>query len=163
MEGSHIPGQRLGGTRQNTSPDAPGHTLRDKEPAPYWIRGPTSSIRATDSPLSVAKATIPFSTTACPVAERGIEFVFLSIWRTVLPRRCRRPTPSPATLSASRWTAPVYPSPSGGLLHATATSVQLPACRFNLHFRPGRGLSLMAATSPSSTNRFRTLAKVASR
>ena len=63
------------------------------------------------------------------------------------------------TLPASNWGVQ-FICPSGGLLHAMATRCAscLPS---NLRSRPGLGLSLMAASSPSSTNRFRTLATVA--
>ena len=87
-----------------------------------------------------------------------LEFVFLSIWRTV-SREMLPANSNSTTLSASRWSVQLA-CPSGGLLHAMATRCAscLPS---NLRSRPGRGLSLMAASSPSSTNRFRTLATVA--
>ena len=87
-----------------------------------------------------------------------LEFVFLSIWRTVSMDMLPANSIS-TTLSASRWSVQ-FTCPSGGLLHAMATRCAscLPS---NLRSRPGLGRSLMAASSPSSTNRFRTLATVA--
>ena len=87
-----------------------------------------------------------------------LEFVFLSIWRTV--SREMLPANSIATtLSASRWSVQ-FTCPSGGLLHAMAT--RCASCLpLSLRSRPDRGRSLIAASSPSSTNRLRTLATVA--
>ena len=63
------------------------------------------------------------------------------------------------TLSASRWSVQ-FTCPSGGLLHAMAT--RCASCLpLSLRSRPDRGRSLIAASSPSSTNRLRTLATVA--
>ena len=65
---------------------------------------------------------------------------------------------SSTTWSASRWSVQLT-CPSGGLLHAMAT--RCASCLpLNLRSRPGRGRSLMAASSPSSTNRLRALATV---
>ena len=65
---------------------------------------------------------------------------------------------SSTTLSASRWSVQLT-CPSGGLLHAMAT--RCASCLpLSLRSRPGRGRSLMAASSPSSTNRLRALATV---
>ena len=63
-----------------------------------------------------------------------------------------------SSLSASRWSVQLT-CPSGGLLHAMAT--RCASCLpLSLRSRPGRGRSLMAASSPSSTNRLRALATV---
>ena len=82
----------------------------------------------------------------------------MSIWRTV-SREMLPANSSSTTWSASRWSVQ-FTCPSGGLLHAMATRCAscLPS---NLRSRPGRGRSLIAASTPSSTNRLRTLATVA--
>ena len=86
------------------------------------------------------------------------EFVFLSIWRTV--SREMLPANSIATTwLASSWSVQ-FVCPSGALLHAMAT--RCASCLpLSLRSRPDRGRSLIAASSPSSTNRLRTLATVA--
>ena len=86
-----------------------------------------------------------------------LEFVFLSIWRTV-SKEMLPANSSSTTLSASRWSVQLT-CPSGGLLHAMAT--RCASCLpLSLRSRPGRGRSLMAASSPSLTNRLRALATV---
>ena len=82
----------------------------------------------------------------------------MSIWRTVSKEML--PANSIATTwLASSWSVQ-FVCPSGALLHAMA-----PRCAsclpLSLRSRPDRGRSLIAASSPSSTNRLRTLATVA--
>ena len=63
-----------------------------------------------------------------------------------LKKECSRQTPA----GPRRWSVQLT-CPSGGLLHAMNQVRFLPAA--SLRSRPGRGRSLMAASSPSSTNR----------
>ena len=88
----------------------------------------------------------------------GLEFVFLSIWRTV-SREMLSANSNSTTLSANNWSVQCV-CPSGAALHAKA--IRCASCRpSSLRSRPGHGRSLMAASSPSSTYRFRALATVA--
>ena len=82
-----------------------------------------------------------------------LEFVFLSIWRTV-SREMLSANPIATTLSASSWIVQSA-CPSGASLHAMA--IRCASCLpSNLRFCPGRGRSLSALSSSSFTNRVRT-------
>ena len=120
----HVPEQLLGG-RQNTPPDAPGHTLsltvlhpRRTGNAPFFL---LPRVRFFEYPGMPRQTPAP-----PPCRQQGASSSH------VLRVDCCR-----------RWQRCASCLPS------------------NLRSRPGRGLSLMAASSPSSTNRFRTLATVA--
>ena len=78
-----------------------------------------------------------------------LEFVFLSIWRTVSREML---SANPIATKLDRPSA----CPSGASLHAMA--IRCASCLpSNLRFCPGRGRSLSALSSSSFTNRVRTL------
>ena len=88
----------------------------------------------------------------------GFEFVFLSSWRTV-SRELLSANSNSTTLPASNRSVQCV-CPAGAVLHTKA--IRCASCwPSSLRSRPGRGLSLMADSSPSSTYRFRDLATVA--
>ena len=82
-----------------------------------------------------------------------LEFVFLSVWRTV-SREMLSANPIWTTLSASSCSVQCV-CPSGASLQAMATRCAscLPS---NLRLCPGRGRSMSALSSPSCTNCVRT-------
>ena len=138
--GGPIPEQLLGGLV--------GDTTEAGRVVLFVVQVQHASIRATGLPAHLGDAPL--------FLLPRLEFVFLSIWRTV-SKEMLPANSSSTTWSASRWS--VQGCPSGGLLHAMAT--RCASCLpLNLRSRPGRGRSLMAASSPSSTNRLRALATV---
>ena len=85
----------------------------------------------------------------------------LAGWRqvAVTERRTMQDFAQQMRWLASSWSVQ-FVCPSGALLHAMAT--RCASCLpLSLRSRPDRGRSLIAASSPSSTNRLRTLATVA--
>ena len=103
---------------QNTPPDAPGFVLR-------VVVQTSSTILHPGHELPAHLGTDPHQLFLLP----RLEFVFLSIWRTVSSRRTvfqvriapgTREIICSTTLSASRWSVQLT-CPSGGLLHAMAT------------------------------------------
>src|SRR3990172_522160 len=88
----------------------------------------------------------------------GLEVVFFRIWRTV-SWQIDSANPNSTTLPASRRRVQ-RARPSGGCVQGTA--IKCASCLpLNLRCCPGRGLSFNAASSPSSTKRWRTRPPVA--
>ena len=124
------------------------HTTGHSGSRSSWYRSRTSSIRATNSPLTLGMHHSLFF--------HGLS-VFFSIWRMV-SREMLSANSIATTLSASSCSVQLV-CPSGASLHVMATRCAscLPS---SFRLRPGRGLSLIAASSPSVTNRVRTLPTV---